>query len=149
MEMAPFIEALRKDLAAIAHPGDLESSELVRRMGAAIEAWARLRLLEAVSQAAVELNAQLPSGSRVDVRLAGSDPALVYVEESRSPPPQADDGLTARISLRLSDALKREIENAASHEGVSVNSWINRALSRGVEERPRRPGRTLRGYARS
>ena len=47
-----------------------------------------------------------------------------------------DDALTARITLRLPDSLKVQIEVAASREGVSTNSWIVRALARGLESRP-------------
>ena len=148
MEITPFVDALQRDLASVATAGDTESSELVRRLSAALEASARLRLLEAVSQAAQELSQQLPGG-RVEVRLAGSDPSLVYVEETRPPPPGAEDGLTARISLRLPEALKADVESAASREGVSVNSWIVQVLGRGVEDRPRHFGNRLRGFARS
>jgi hypothetical protein len=148
MQITPFLDSLQRDLAAVAAAGNAEESEIVRRFSTALDSSARLRLLEAVSEAASELTAQLPGG-RVEVRLAGSDPALVYVEESRSPAPGVEDGLTSRISLRLPPALKTGIESAAAREGVSVNSWIVQALGRGIEERPRGPGRRLSGYARS
>ena len=148
MQITPYLDALQRDLAAVATAADASSTEIVRRFSAALEASARLRLLEAVSEAAHELTPQLPGG-RVEVRLAGSDPSLVYVEETRPPPPGAEDGLTARISLRLPEALKADIESAASREGISVNSWIVQVLGRGVEDRPRRFGNRLRGFARS
>jgi hypothetical protein len=148
MQITPFVDALQRDLAAVAAAGDAEANEIVRRFSTALDSSARLRLLEAVSEAASELTAQLPGG-RVEVRLAGSDPALVYVEETRPPAPGVEDGLTARISLRLPETLKAGIESAAARDGVSVNSWIVQALGRGVEERPRRAGRRLSGYARS
>jgi hypothetical protein len=148
MQITPYVDALQRDLAAVATAGNTEESEIVRRFSTALDSSARLRLLEAVSDAANELTAQLPAG-RVEVRLAGSDPALVYVEESRSPAPGVEDGLAARISLRLPQTLKAGIESAAAREGVSVNSWIVQVLGRGIEERPRGPGKRLSGYARS
>jgi predicted HicB family RNase H-like nuclease len=61
----------------------------------------------------------------------------------------SDDALTARITLRLPDSLKVQIDVAASREGVSTNSWIVRALARGLDSRPARSGRRLTGYAES
>ena len=82
--------------------------------------------------------------------LSGQDPALVYVGEEEAPPePAADDGLTARITLRLPEGLKASIELAANREGVSVNSWLVRALSRGVAGPVQRSGKRLRGFAQS
>ena len=59
MEIAPFVEALQRDLAVAAAPTDVPSSRLVERISAALEASIRLRLLEAVSQAAAELAPQV------------------------------------------------------------------------------------------
>jgi predicted HicB family RNase H-like nuclease len=84
------------------------------------------------------------------VRLAGREPELVYVEdEEAEPAPAADDALTARITLRLSESLKAQIDLAATREGLSVNSWIVRALARGLETRSVRAGRRLTGFAES
>jgi hypothetical protein len=44
----------------------------------ALEAAVRVRLLEAMSEAASELSASLPEG-HVDVRIAGGDVELAYV----------------------------------------------------------------------
>ena len=65
------------------------------------------------------------------------------------PPPPADDALTARITLRLSESLKAQIDIAAARESLSVNSWIVRALARGLETRSVRAGRRLTGFAES
>ncbi|MGH2698560.1 MAG: toxin-antitoxin system HicB family antitoxin [Actinomycetota bacterium] len=61
----------------------------------------------------------------------------------------AEDSTTARISLRLSDSLKAEIEIAAARDGVSTNSWITRALSRSVGGFRSRAGNRLTGFGRS
>ena len=147
MEMARFIEALEADLATVAAVGDEQTAAAAERVLHAIRGSAGLRLLDALGEAALELNAQLPSG-HVEVRLAGQDPGLVYVDEVEAPPePAADDGLTARITLRLPEALKASIDAAAAREGVSVNSWLVRALSRGVAGPVQRSGKRLRGFA--
>ena len=42
--------------------------------------------------------------------------------------PRADDSdNTARISLRLPESLKTDVEAAAARDGVSVNTWLVRA----------------------
>ncbi|MGH3104006.1 MAG: toxin-antitoxin system HicB family antitoxin [Gaiellaceae bacterium] len=150
MQIGPHIEALQNDLAAVAAVGDSEASEIVQRISAALEASARLRLLEAVTEAAHELTSQLSSG-HVEVRLAGSDPALVYVEDApaRGPSVGGEDAFSARITLRLPEVLKASVEFAASREGVSVNAWLVQAISRSIDPRPPRVGKRITGFARS
>jgi HicB family len=149
MEMARFIEALESDLAAVAAVGDEQTAAAAERVLQAIRGSAGLRLLDVLGEAALEVSAQLPSG-HVEVRLAGHDPALVYVaEEEAAPEPTVEDGLTARITLRLPEGLKASIEIAAAREGVSVNSWLVRALSRGIAGPVQRSGKRLRGFAQS
>jgi hypothetical protein len=151
MQMAHHLHAIQEDLAAAAAlAADEPTAEAARRLSQALGSSLHLRLLDIVSEAAAELSAVVPG--RVDVRLAGRDPDLVYVEEDVEPPPATagDDALSARITLRLPESLKLQIEVAASGENTSVNSWIIRALARGLDSRPSRsPGRRLTGYAKS
>jgi HicB-like protein involved in pilus formation len=148
MELAPFVEALEADLAAVAALGDEATAEAARRLSAALRASTGLRLLDALGEAALELNAQLPAG-RVEVRLAGQDPSLVYVDDAAAPA-AADEGASARITLRLPESLKASLEAAAARDGVSVNTWLVRALARSVSTTATaRPGNRLRGFGRS
>ncbi|MGH3243178.1 MAG: toxin-antitoxin system HicB family antitoxin, partial [Spirillospora sp.] len=41
----------------------------------------------------------------------------------------ADEGGTARITLRLPEHLKPRVEDAAARQGISVNAWLVRAVS--------------------
>src|SRR5688572_463681 len=149
MEMARFIESLEADVAAVAAVGDEQTRAVAERVLQAIRGSAGLRLFDALGEAALEISAQLPTG-HVEVRLAGQDPALVYVGEEEAPPePAAEDGLTARITLRLPESLKASIEAAAAREGVSVNSWLVRALQRGAAGPVQRSAKRLRGFAQS
>ena len=149
MEMARFVQSLESDLAAVAAVGDEQTRAAAERVLQAIRGSAGLRLLDVLGEAALELNAQLPDG-HVEVRLSGQDPALVYVGEVAAPPePAADDGLTSRITLRLPESLKASLEADAAREGISVNSLIVRALSRGAGGRVQRSGKRLRGYGQS
>jgi HicB family len=148
MQISVHVEALQNDLASVAAVGNVEQTETVQRISAALEASVRLRLLEAITEAAHELTPQLPG--HVEVRLAGGDPSLVFVEESEQDW-QGDEGeFTARITLRLPGSLKANVEVAASREGLSVNSWLVAAIKRSLDRRPGpRIGSRLSGYARS
>jgi hypothetical protein len=68
------------------------------------------------------------------------------------------DDTTARISLRLPDALKARIEEAAGSIGASVNSWLVNELQDAVvkidqaastsERTHGRPGKRMTGWVR-
>jgi hypothetical protein len=150
METARFVEKLERDLASVAALGDDAVAEAAERLTQALRGSAGLRLMEALGEAALEISAQLPDG-HVEVRLAGPDPELVYVPEEPVEPAPApeEEGLAARITLRLYDSLKRELEAAAAREGVSLNTWLVRTLSRSTAPPPRRTGRRLTGYAKN
>lgn len=139
MDLSPFVENLRHDLLVAAEVAGPDARAAAERLVAALDAAARLALMDALTAAAEEITAELAPGS-VDVRLRGREPQFVVTapaapEPPLPPPPpeppalDADDGVTARISLRLPDSLKARIEEAASSIGVSVNAWLVRALS--------------------
>jgi len=150
MQLQRFIDALRADLNAVAELGDDATAEAAGRLTLTLQASVGLRLLDALSEAALELNEKLPSG-HVEVRLTGQDPTLVYVsDEPEAATAAGDDAYTARISLRLPEALKTSIEEAAAREGVSVNTYIVRALSRsGGRGTTTQSRNRLTGYAQS
>jgi uncharacterized protein (DUF1778 family) len=54
--------------------------------------------------------------------------------------PYSDDGPSSRINVRLPEALKAQIEEAAAKEGRSVNAWLVRAAATSLNraERDRR-----------
>ena len=154
MQLSLHIDALREDLNRLAAVGGDEVAEAARRLSEALDSAIRLRLVDVLSEAALELSDKIDSG-HVEVRLAGREPELVFIAAApaESPPPPAEDGMSARITLRLPESLKAQIESAAAREGVSVNTWLVRALARAVDigfggrGRPPRPGRRMTGFA--
>ena len=150
MQTQAYVDALLADLAAIAAVGDEAVADAAQRLSQALRASAGMRLLDLLGEAALELSEQLPEG-HVEIRLAGQEPSLVYVEDEQAPAPAptGEEGMTARITLRLTEALKATIEEAAAREGVSVNTWIVRALGRNTSVPARRRGRRLTGYGES
>lgn len=134
MDITPYVEGLRRDLLAAADAAGPEAREVAERLSYALDPAARLALMEAVSQAASEITAELPTGS-VDVRLNGRElefgvhlppPAAAG---AATPPPAAeeedeDEGTTARITLRIPEALKAKAEEYAARSGHSLNTWL-------------------------
>lgn len=149
MQLQRFVDALKADLTAVAELGDETTADAAGRLVVTLQASVGLRLLDALSEAALELNDRLPGG-HVEVRLTGQDPELVYVgDEPEAPAVAVDEAHTARITLRLPEGLKGDVEKAAAREGVSVNTWIVRALTRTSTAAPvQQSGNRLTGYAR-
>jgi hypothetical protein len=150
MQLEAHVESLRAELERLAGMGDEDVAAAAQRLSEALGPTLSLRLLGLLSEAALEVSSQLPTG-HVELRLAGQEPSLVYVaDEAPAQPAAADDELTARITLRLPDSLKTALEGAASQDGVSLNTWIVKALARGLTlAASSRIGSRLTGYGQS
>jgi hypothetical protein len=154
MELTPHLEAIRADLVSLLG-GDEAVTTSLERVARALDATLQLRLIEVLGEGALELTEQLPVG-HAELRVAGGDARLVYVGAPEAPPPPPapdDDGSTARLTVRMPDALKASIEDAAEAIGVSVNAWLvqsaQTAVGRAAEHQRRGSGNRISGYARS
>ena len=149
MNVAAYVEALQQDLANVAGVGDEAIAEAARRIAAALESALRLRLMDALGEAAAELTNQLPDG-HVEVRVAAGEPELVYVADPGAPTPTGLEDLTARITLRLPETLKTIVDAAAQEAGVSANTWLLQQITRSADPKRRQPGgRRMTGYGQS
>jgi len=145
MDLMPYVELVRRELATAAEAGGDEARALAERLTAPLESAIRLTLLEALSAATAEITRELAPGS-VHLRLTGRDPDFVVTmpppeeptpEEpapgpttnptDETPPPVGDPGATTRINLRLPEDVKARVETAAAQERISVNAWLVRA----------------------
>jgi hypothetical protein len=132
MDITPYVESLRRDLLAAAEAAGPEARATAERLSYALDPSARLALMEAISQAAAEITAELPSGT-VDVRLAGRE---LEFGLHLPPPPQPDaatpdtdaeepdEGNLARITLRIPESVKARAEEFATRANVSLNTWL-------------------------
>lgn len=151
MKTEAYVQALREDLARVAAVGDDSTAQAAELLAIALESSLGRRLQEALGEAALELSAQLPRG-HVEVRVAGSDPELIYVDEAAPVAADTpDEGSSARVTLRLPESLKSRLEAAATASGLSLNTWLVQALGRAVEPRNQPGGgrHRLTGYGRS
>jgi hypothetical protein len=134
MDITPYVDSLKRDLLAAAEGAGDEARQLAERLSYAIDPAARLALMEAISQAAAEITAELPNGG-VDVRLDGRDLDFVVHAPSSVPAPPAppappmageddEEGGLARITLRIPESVKTKAEDAAAKSGQSLNTWL-------------------------
>ena len=73
MDLQPYVDAVRHELAVAAAAGGPDAEALADRLTAPLESAIRLALLEALSEAAEQITRELAPGS-VEVRLRGRDP---------------------------------------------------------------------------
>lgn len=149
MNISAILDALRTDVETTAEGGDRKTTEAVVRLGRLLEASVRVQIMDAMSEAAAELSEELPTG-RVEVRIAGGDVSLTFVREQDEPAEFPVDEDSARITLRLPESLKAQAEESAAREGISLNSWLVRAVKRSLDSQPPFPrGHRVRGFAQS
>src|SRR5690349_24862063 len=165
MDLTPYLETLRADLAAAAAPAGPETTRAAELLGHSLEASARLALLEALSDAAAEITTRLPDAT-VEVRLRGREADLVVTHAAPAPPaaapapPPPDGGDLTRLTLRMPESLKTHVEQTAAAEGISVNAWLVRAVTAAVQQPPgsapppppgtaARGGKRLTGFAQA
>jgi len=165
MDLTPYVDALRRELAVAAEAGGDDARELAERLTAPLESATRLSMLNVLSAAMDEITRDLAPGS-VDVRLRGLDPEFVVAlpppvqgGPAEAPAPYApveEEGGTARVNLRLPAHLKARAEEAAGREGLSVNAWLVRAVAAALEgqarprtsEKTRTVGQSFTGWVR-
>jgi len=149
VELEQYVSDLQRQLLRAAENGTEETRATAERLVAGLDAATRLTLLDALSAAAGEITRDLAPGS-VDVRLRGREIEFVVTqpgpdderaegaETPAVPPAELDDVSTSRTTLRLPDALKARVDEAAAADGLSVNAWLVRAVAAALEPKQRR-----------
>ena len=147
MDLSPYLEAVSGDLARSTALADEPTREVVRRLVPSIEPAVRLALVQALSDAAAAITAELDDAV-VTLRMDGRDPAL-EVRQLPSPAEtddpergvRADDEDddddkgrgTARLTVRLPETLKRRAEARAEQAETSLNTWVVQTLRRATD----------------
>ena len=148
MELEQYVTDLQRQLANAAESGGADTRAVAERLASGLDAATRLVLLDALSAAVGEITRELAPGA-VDLRLRGREVEFVVshasTEEADDVPVDLDDTSSSRTTLRLPDALKTRVDEAATAEGLSVNTWLVRAVAAALQPRQRRNAqRTLR-----
>ena len=138
MDLTPYVEALRQQLAVAAEAGGDDARALAERLAGTARVGGPADLLDALSAAAEEITSELAPGS---VERAPARPRPRVRRDAPAGRPAAgaaadavaaaasDEGATARINLRLPEQLKARVEQAAGARRLSVNSWLVRAAA--------------------
>ena len=152
MELAQYVRDLQRQLVSSAENGSEETRAVAERLAAGLDAATRIVLLDVLSAAVGEITRDLAPGS-VDLRLRGREVDFVVVQPVAEPEGvdavatsvDLDDASTSRTTLRLPDALKSRVDDAAAADGLSVNTWLVRAVAAALQPKQRRATqRTLR-----
>lgn len=93
-------------------------------------------------QAASEIGAQLPDGD-VDLVLADGQPTLRYRPGEPATTAYSTEDLHARLTLRLPEVLKAQLEEAATTMGDSLNAYVIKSLA--DRRNPGRQGNRMSG----
>lgn len=137
MELAPYVESLRSDLLRAAEAAGPDAHAVAERLLMALEPAMRMALLEALSDSAAAITADLPYAA-VEVRLKGREPQFVVSATEPLPDatgaatedPEEDDRAVARVTVRIPESLKTRAEEAAAALDQSLNTWIVAAIRR-------------------
>ncbi len=151
MELGQYVTDLQRQLVDAAANGAEDTRAAAERLAAGLDAATRLVLLDVLSAAVGEITRDLAPGS-VDLRLRGREVEFVVTPPTTDPDTDQapatvdlDDASTSRTTLRLPDALKARVDEAAAADGLSVNTWLVRAVAAALQPRQRRSAqRTLR-----
>ncbi len=150
MDLSPYLESVRVGVANASTLADEPTQKVAERLGMAIESSTRLALIQALSDAAGTISAELAPSS-VELRMVGQDPEFVVSVQSAEseptlllPEPESgdedtsespDDEPVSRITLRLPQSVKTRVDEMASSEGISTNAWLIRTVMDALADR--------------
>jgi hypothetical protein len=154
MDLSPYIASVRLGVVNASSLADEQTQHVAERLGTAIESSTRLALIQALSDAAGSLSAEMAPSS-VELRMVGHDPEFVVSIQTAEAEPllllpdaepdpepagepqtsEPDDEPVARITLRLPQSVKARVDEMASTEGISTNAWLIRAVMDAMADR--------------
>jgi hypothetical protein len=134
MDLSHHVSSIEDSLTAAAAAGDEATRRTAASLATALEPAARLAIMSALAEAAADITDAL-GHTVVEMRLDGGDVRVVVsplpdlgvdvIEETHA---SDAGGELSRVTLRLPEELKTEAERAAAKHGVSLNTWLTRAV---------------------
>ena len=165
MELEPYVDKLREQLAVAASAGGEEALSLAQRLhgragirratdppGCALgggrrdhaASWRRARSSCACAASEPEFVVALPPAETAGEQAESPELSSGRTSSAGPSASASGEGATARINLRLPDQLKSQVEQSADREGLSINAWLVRAVAAAVDR-----GRPGAGAARA
>ena len=95
MKMSLVVDGLRSDVISVGELGDDTVAEVAERIAEVLGRSIPGRILDLLSDVAAEVSAELPDG-RIEIRVAGDDVDLAYVEDAAGPVAATGTGTTCR-----------------------------------------------------
>lgn len=165
MQLDPYIDSVREDLLAAAAVGDEPSRTAATLLSTALAPSLRLALLGALSECAEQIS-ELLGDTTIAITLSGKDIHIAAVDaedvgpwdagaaasDDEEPPADAQHDLgravfeaggeLSRTTLRIVEKVKKQAEQAASSQGISLNTYIQRAVADSLRAAGRRRGRS-------
>jgi hypothetical protein len=156
MDLTPYLDSVRDGVANAAALADEPTQQVAHRLSTAVESSTRLALIQALSDAASTISAELAPSS-VELRMVGADPEFaVTVQNTETEPTlllnepsyddgsatvaddsaEADDEPVSRLTLRLPQSVKVKVDEMAAADGISTNAWLIRAVMDALSDRP-------------
>lgn len=150
MDLNSYLSSLRQALATAASTSTPEVQDAANRLAHSLEPAMRLALMELASDVAADVTSRL-DGAVVEVRLRGGTAELVVDQQAPTEqfappaapqpptppvPPEPEDASQTRVTLRLPESLKARVDDAAATDGVSINSWLVRAVQKALTTTP-------------
>ena len=146
MELSPYVDRLRRDLADAAAAGGPEAQAAAERLALALDPATRMMLLEALSagrrrdhrrarpRRRRRADERPRAGVRGHPRRSGTPPSPPAPPAPPAPPEPEDDS-QSRITLRLPESVKVRAEEAATSIGQSLNAWLVDAVRDALDGR--------------
>ncbi|MFP7696972.1 hypothetical protein [Trueperella sp. LYQ143] len=146
MLIGKYVASYRASVDTALSFADESTRALAHKILDVVQANFRLSLLDLVHDVANRVEQQLPDG--VDVRAQSSRDDIDVIVTSKMTVTQeelpadeaADEDMTARLTLRLPQALKEEIEQEAARRSMSLNAYLVQLIRENLKTRRRRGG---------
>ena len=132
MNTSHYIARIHSDLLSLGQLGGPEMIAITERLLPAMSPILQQRLIEQIALLVAEHN-QFMGAVVLELRMTPDELQLIAPQPNQ-PVSEPIGDLDARFALRLPTELKDRIDQFASNEGISANTWIIRTLNTAVAQ---------------
>lgn len=137
--LADAVDEISKDL----EPGSVDVRVRGDKATFIVQAPQGPEVEQVVAQAVADAEAKVEAAAIAKERAHDAEEAQILADVAAS----AEDEATSRTTIRLPEALKQRAQEAANQRGVSLNTWVTRAVTLYLTPGPKsRRGRAAARY---